>query len=120
MEEFNLHEIIASYPSDVIISEITFIETLRVPVQLRMKEFVFTDINKSSHHKLAAAKYAAACINTAALLDLGVTENQEPEHMKDAECERAATMQTNVQRVKIHNFQDRPQVSSGNHTFHST
>ena len=85
MEEFNLHEIKASYPSDVIISEITFIETLRVPVQLRMKEFVFTDIKKSSRHKLAAAKYmylTYVCVKNADMK----YEKQTVVNVQDANC----------------------------------
>jgi hypothetical protein len=80
-----LHEIIASYPSDVIISEITFIETLRVPVQLRMEEFVFTDINKSSHHKLAAAKcmyLTYVCVKNADMK----YEKQPVVNVQDANC----------------------------------
>ena len=66
MEEFNLHEMIASYLADVIVSSIKLlklqwekVETLRVLMQLRMKEFIFmsaySHILTRVHHKLAAA-----------------------------------------------------------------
>ena len=80
-----MHEIIASYPSDVIISEITFIETLRVPVQLRMKEFVFTDINKSSRHKLAAAKCMYLTYVCVKIADMKY-EKQPVVNVQDANC----------------------------------
>ena len=54
-------------------------------MQLRMKEFVFTDINKSSRHKLAAAKYmylTYVCVKNADMK----YEKQPVVNVQDANC----------------------------------